>query len=415
VNTEAPTVAAVPLTPAEGPVPREERRWLNRLTLLAFSLRVVIALVLHVTGGSAQLAPDEITYASNGRAIALYWAGDLIIRPARLETGEPLGYFYINALFVYLLGSPAVAVVAVKVLNCAVGAFACRVFFWMARELFGSEAARRTASLVAWFPSFVLWSAVNIRDIWVLTIIAYSALHSLRLMRRATLRSLVAVAAATGALTAFRDYLFIVVAAPPFLVLVAGRAQHLLRNFMVGLVLCAGLVLGLQTGVMSERAQKQFSIESIATMRQNMAHGAASAFEANVDVSTPGAIAVFLPLALAYFFFSPFPWQITSVLRALSVPEMLIIYSLTPAIVRGIRFAVTQRLRESLQVLGLMALLTVSYALGEGNVGTLYRHRAQAFGFYLMMGAVGLELRRSRRALSSAAALPPPGRAAGHA
>ena len=51
--------------------------------------------------------------------------------------------------------------------------------------------------------------------------------------------------------------------------------------------------------------------------------------------------------------------------------------------------------REALQVLLLTALLTVSYALGEGNVGTLYRHRAQAILFYLMFAGVGLELKRA--------------------
>jgi hypothetical protein len=67
---------------------------------------------------------------------------------------------------------------------------------------------------------------------------------------------------------------------------------------------------------------------------------------------------------------------------------------LTPAIVRGLRYASRERFRESLQVLLLTGLLTVSYALGEGNVGTLYRHRAQALGFFLMFAALGREASR---------------------
>ena len=51
---------------------------------------------------------------------------------------------------------------------------------------------------------------------------------------------------------------------------------------------------------------------------------------------------------------------------------------------------------SALQILLLTGLLTVSYALGEGNVGTLYRHRAQAIAFYLMFAAVGLELAAPR-------------------
>jgi hypothetical protein len=121
-----------------------------------------------------------------------------------------------------------------------------------------------------------------------------------------------------------------------------------------------------------------------------------SAFQDNVDISTPGRALAFLPVGIAYFLFSPFPWQMTSTLKLFSLPEMLLIYALTPAMLSGIRHALRTRFREALQILLLTALLTVSYALGEGNVGTLYRHRAQAILFYLTFGAAGLELRRQR-------------------
>ena len=88
--------------------------------------------------------------------------------------------------------------------------------------------------------------------------------------------------------------------------------------------------------------------------------------------------------------------QITSTLKLFSAPEMLVFYALTPAMVRGIVYVVRERLRDNLQVLMLTGLLTVSYALGEGNVGTLYRHRAQALGFLLCFAALGVELKRTR-------------------
>jgi hypothetical protein len=97
---------------------------------------------------------------------------------------------------------------------------------------------------------------------------------------------------------------------------------------------------------------------------------------------------------VAYFLFSPFPWEITSVLKAFSAPEMILIYWFTLPAIRGIRYSVREKFRDSFQVLLLTGLLTVSYALGEGNVGTLYRHRAQVLGFYLMFAALGVELRR---------------------
>jgi hypothetical protein len=122
-----------------------------------------------------------------------------------------------------------------------------------------------------------------------------------------------------------------------------------------------------------------------------------SAYHGHVDISTPDRALTFLPIGVAYFLFSPFPWEITSLLKVFSLPEMILIYALTPAVLRGMRFAVRDRLRDTFQILLLTGLLTTSYALGEGNVGTLYRHRAQVLGFYLMFAAVGLEIRQQKR------------------
>jgi hypothetical protein len=84
------------------------------------------------------------------------------------------------------------------------------------------------------------------------------------------------------------------------------------------------------------------------------------------------------------------------VLQLLSLPEMIWVYALTPSIIRGVAILVRDQLRQALQVLLLTALLTLAYAIGSGNIGTLYRHRAQSMVFYLMFAAIGLEARRSR-------------------
>ena len=137
------------------------------------------------------------------------------------------------------------------------------------------------------------------------------------------------------------------------------------------------------------------SFEALSRARQDLATGGSTLGE-NVDISTPGRALAYLPTGLAYFLFSPFPWQITSTLKLFALPEMLLIYGLTPAILRGIRYTVRTRFREALQILLVTSLLTLSYALGEGNVGTLYRHRAQVISFFLIFAAVGLELRKRR-------------------
>jgi 4-amino-4-deoxy-L-arabinose transferase-like glycosyltransferase len=359
-----------------------------------------VALVLEVTGYSVRFAPDEETYATTGWQMALYWQGDLLVKPWRFATDQPLGYFYLNAVLFYLFGNSEIPI---KLLNSVVGAFTCRYLYFITRDLFGAGAARRAAMMFVFFPSLILWSALNIRDVWVVLVILFISWKSLQILKGYSFLALIQLLLAVAALSTLRDYLFFVVALPPVVALLIGRRGHLVRNFWLATLAGLGVVLLLQQGVGGGRSETHMSLETMSRVRQEMAFGG-SAFAENVDISTPGQALTFLPLGVAYFLFSPFPWQITSFLKAFSLPEMLFIYYLTPATLRGIRHALIQRFRDCLQILLLTGLLTVSYALGEGNVGTLYRHRAQAIGFYLMFAAVGLELRRRPLAARAPAA-----------
>lgn len=401
MRSSAESAPAVP-PPAES-LDVSERHYLRRLLLYGFLVRAALALLLETTGYSRLLAPDEETYASAGRGLALYWAGDLLLKPWRFGTQQPLGYFYINAVFFYLFGSSELPL---KLANALLGALTGRYVYFIARDLFGAAVARRSALYAAFFPSLVLWSAVNIRDVWVILLILLVSWKSLQVVKGRSVTALLAVIAAIYALTFLRDYLFFVVALPPLVAFLIGGRGNLGRNFLVSLLAGLGLVLLFHQNAVSERAISHLSLEAMSRVRQDMATGG-SAFQENVDISTPAKAITFLPLGIAYFLFSPFPWQITSTLKLFSLPEMLLIYSLAPAMLRGIRYTVRTRFREALQVLLLTSLLTVSYALGEGNVGTLYRHRAQAILFYLMFAGVGLELRRG--AARAAAAHDPGG------
>ena len=385
-------------TPSPTPVERSahldwtETAFLKRLLLYGFFLRVALALVLEWTGWSGRFAPDEETYASTGRAMALYWSGDLIVQPWRFSTNQPLGYFYLNAVFFYLFGDSQIPV---KMLNALIGTASAAYVFLIARDLFGRATARRAAILCAFFPSLVLWSILNIRDAWVVFLIVFISWKSLQVVRSYSLSALASVVLAALSLSWLRDYLFYVVAIPPVVAFLIGRRSNLGRNFTVAFLAGLALLVFVQQTDVGTTAADRMTLEALSKARQDLATGGSSLGQ-NIDISTPGRALAYLPTGLAYFFFSPFPWQITSVLKAFALPEMLLIYFLTPAMIRGIRYTIRTRFREALQVLLVTSLLTISYALGEGNVGTLYRHRAQAISMYLMFAAAGLELRRTR-------------------
>jgi hypothetical protein len=377
----------------------EEKSFLRSLIVAGFIIRVAIALTLEWTDLSTHLAPDEQTYEDHGWVMALYWTGDILAKPWKFTTDIPLGFFYLNAVFYYLFGQTAVPI---KIANCLLGAWSCRYIYFLSRGLYGRPVARRASTLFQYFPSLILWSALNIRDIWVIFLIIFIAWKSFELAQKYSNRTLVALLVAMLVLSLFRDHLFYVVAAPPIVAFLIGRRGNLVRNFAIASLTCLGVLFLLEQGIITGETRSRMSLEAMSKMRQDLA-GGGSAFEKNVDISTPGKALAFLPIGLAYYCFSPFPWQITSLLKLFSLPEMLLTYALTPWAIRGIRYSVRHRFRESMQVLLFTGLITGIYALGEGNVGTLYRHRAQSLGFYLMFAAAGIESRRALAARPSLA------------
>jgi hypothetical protein len=362
--------------------------WLWKLVRWAFVLRAAVALILHWSGFSARLAPDEGTYFDIGRALAAYWEGAVFAPPGRVSQDDPFAYFYLNAISYYLFDS----ILPLKLLNAAVGALVCRYAFFLANAIAGARVARRTAVMAAILPSLVLWSSVNIRDIWILFLLVYLSWKGYQLVAGTSFVALLEVAALIAVITAFRPYLFVVISLPLLAGFLIGRRGQLGRNFVLAALAAAAVVFISQQGAAAKALDLSF--ENLAERRRNLAVGAGSGYQSNVDISTPGKALAFLPVGLLYFWFSPFPWQMKSFLQFLSLPEMLFIYALTPSVMRGVAALVRNNLRDSLQVLLLTGLLTLAYAIGSGNIGTLYRHRAQSMVFYLMFAAVGLEQRR---------------------
>ncbi len=377
-----PDAAAATLTTAEGHA-------LRRIILAGVALRLGCVLVLHWAGYSRLLAPDERTYAEGGWAIALYWLGDIATTPWRYSSGQPIGYFQLNALFFTVFGHTELPI---KIVNALIGASTIRYVYLIARELYGRAVAHRAAQFTAYLPSLVLWSSVNIRDAWVIFLLVLASWQVLRIRKDGSPLAIVRYALIVFLVSRLRDYLVYVLLITPVAALLITRGEKYARNFLVAIALAVVGLIMIQQGVIGERMEDRLSLEAIAELRQRMATGG-SAFEAQADISTPRAALLFLPLGLAYFLFSPFPWQITSLLKAISLPEMVFLYFLTPSILRGLRWTFRRRFPESSPILLLTGLIATSYALSSGNVGTMYRHRAQALVFFLIFAALGMYVR----------------------
>jgi hypothetical protein len=96
-----------------------------------------------------------------------------------------------------------------------------------------------------------------------------------------------------------------------------------------------------------------------------------------------------IPIGLLYLLFAPFPWQLASLRQSIALPEMLIWWAAFPLLVLGWWFAVKHRLRQVAPIVLFTTMLTLAYAVFQGNVGTAYRQRSQLLVFYFIFVAVG--------------------------
>jgi hypothetical protein len=369
---------------------------LPKLVRWGLALRVLMALLLHVLSTDNLFAPDQATYDTFGAWLSRYWSGETFVYPWKLLERGPKAYYYIVAVLYYVFGTfPIIP----KLVNAVVGTISVRLAHDVALGMTGSEAvALRTAAYTAFFPSLVLWSALNIRDCWIVMLILLICREAMALQEGLRLRPAVLLAVSVLAVMQFREYILFAVAGPTVVSFLVRNRAHVARNAVLGMLL-AGVIIYADRAHDSDKRLRNLDLETMQELRQGAAVGG-SKFEPGADISTPGKALAFLPKGLAFFLLAPFPWTLTSLRQILTLPEMLFFYSLLPAIVQGILILIRNHLGRSMMVLLITAGLTFGYALAEANAGMAYRHRAQVLVFYLAFAAVGVEQKRARRAPS---------------
>jgi hypothetical protein len=98
-----------------------------------------------------------------------------------------------------------------------------------------------------------------------------------------------------------------------------------------------------------------------------------------------------LPIGLLFVVAAPFPWTARSVLDLATIPEMILWYiCLVFALLGGILLIRRRNFRFGHGVAAIVGM-TITFALIQGNVGTLLRSRAMIIPFVLVLTAVGID------------------------
>ena len=364
---------------------------------------MILGVAIFVFRGQEFFGGDALTYDYFGYAQAQGWAGDKYLQAVanRSIYGEGGGWgmvYMVGAIY----GIVGRNMLAVQLVNAVFGAVTAVFIFLCTQQVFSNGRVARLAGIaVAFYPSLVLWSSQGLKDGPIVFCLALSILATLKLGEKLSLRYIVVLVCALMSLLSLRFYVFYMLCAAiagAFLIgMQAVTATSFARQLAAVLLIGLALTYFGVTRSASMQFERYANLERIQRSRLDMVRRADSGFGREVDVSTTSGALSTIPMGMLYLLFAPFPWQVVSLRQSITLPEMVIWWASFPMLILGLWFAIKYRLRMISPILIFTVMLTLSYSVFQGNVGTAYRQRAQLLVFYFIFVAVGFVLLQEKR------------------
>lgn len=383
---------------------KDDRPFLFQLFVSALLVRILIGTLIYAFRLQDFFGGDAFTYDYFGNALVKVWEGNKSYQGAiDVFSGggaaSGWGMLYMVAVIYKVIGRN---MLAVQYVNAVLGAATAPIAYLIAMEIFPNKRVARVCALLsAFFPSLVLWSSQGLKDGPIVFLLTLSMLATLKLGNRFGFKYLAALALSLCGLLTLRFYVFYIVVLAVTAAFILGRRRLTAQSFARQLIIMLVIGLSLAYFGVSRYATQQFdaygSFQQLQRMRQDASQSAGSGFGQDVDVSTPAGAISAIPLGLSYLLLAPFPWQMASVRSLITLPEMVIWWSSLPLLILGLSFTIKHKLREVAPILIFTTLLTLTYSILQGNVGTAYRQRAQLLVFYFVFVAVGFVLVREKR------------------
>jgi hypothetical protein len=385
---------------------------------VAFAARFALSILLYVFGMNASIvgAGDDSGWAA-GIGIKESWQaqgiGPLEWPVALLDAykGHHVGYGYLLAVFFSVVNLPSQ--LSAAAVDCLCGAMVAVFAYRIARLLFSEWVAIRVGWATCCFPLMIIWSAQSIKEPMVI-LLETTALYGCCSLRKKgfRIRHIVLTAVSVMILPTFRFYAAYVVGAAVLLTLALPQIHrrrmptqiHRRRMPIIAAMVVAAVVLPLwsSTGVLSRdtKAFQEWDVKGAMQFRKDIAAGTGSGAESDYDMETNRGLSLATLDGAAHLLLAPFPWELRfgSARMLLTLPEMVVWWVLFWwAFLPGIWHAIRYRFGETIPLLLFLLGLGLIYSMTFGNVGVVYRQRAQLMPYLLMFTALGLELRRNRR------------------
>lgn len=431
------------------------------LMLAAFLLRAIAAVVveqaLYAAGRDGFLGVDDVGYDNIAWQQAQAWRG--------IGPGVPLSeqhglhvYTYTEAALYLVVGHQPLAM---KLVNCLLGALAAGIIYLITQRLFGEVAARFSAAAAAFFPSTFFWSVVNLKDIlflFIVVVLMWCLTELVTTARRGLIVPMLFMLALSGGVRIYIQGLLS--ALIPLTIILQSRRQ-LPQKWVTTAVLSVSCVTILWFSGGVQWLGVYFPL--LNNQRYNMAGSANSAYVptpvpttmlvptvntatptgaapngpavlivptgagsapapvgpatatpaapivANAPMASPHSSLIrWIPMGLVYALAAPFPWSATRTIERVTIPDMLLWYVALALAVLGL-LVHWRSWRCYVHLLGYLAGVLLIFAIGQGNLGTLVRQRSTMFLPFMLIfsGAGAAWLWSYARTRRSVPAIPP--------
>ncbi|MDQ6788696.1 MAG: glycosyltransferase family 39 protein [Acidobacteriota bacterium] len=382
----------------------QETGFLLQVFLVALLIRITLATLINVFNWSDFFGGDTFTYDSLGYRLVEIWSGqvsatsDFWSERAVSVSGSGWGMNYFVGFIYYAFGRNQLAV---QFLDAVMGAATAFLVYLCAQKIFHNRRVSRTACLiVAFCPSLVIWSSNLLKDGPTIFLLVLVMVNVLYLLEKFSYLNLILLVFSLFGVLSLRFYIFYMVAMAVVGSFIIGT-NNSIKSIVgrVAAIVTIGLVLT-YFGVI-KTASTDFdtfgSLERLQASRLDNAVKSNSGFGQDVDVGTAEGAVTFLPIGFSYLMLAPFPWTINNFRQLVTLPEMLVWWSSLPLLVTGLWYTIKNKLRSAIAILLFTFMLTISYSIFQGNVGTAYRQRAQIQVFLFIFISLGWTLMQEKK------------------
>ncbi len=379
-----------------------------KLFLCALGVRFLASIVVYEMGLVSVLGDEDSSGWLTGVALSNGWDKQqlsLLSLPDIWATAydkQHQGFQYLAGLFFFVTGASARMPIAA--MNCFFGALTVVLVYRTAITLFSRWTAVRAGWIACFFPSLIIWSAQTLKEPVVIFLesLALYACVNLKLSGF-SVRYILLCVAAIVLLPPFRFYAAYLAAAVAMMALViprigkSGKGKSSYQSALVVAALIVPLVVSSGYLARNEASFDRFTqVKEIEKFRNGLASGSGSGVENKYDLNSATGLVMAIAVGGAHLLLAPFPWQLGggSLRMLLTGPELLFWWWLVAVgLMPGLWHVCRTRFSEVQPMLFFILGLGLLYSMTFGNVGLIFRQRAQLLPWLLIIAVVGLEQR----------------------